>query len=239
MIWFLHGNLGSPSDWRPVMNDLQSCGHECRALNLWKYLECCPKSMQSMGALLCAEIASHDPAPYLCGYSLGGRLAIQALLHQPNLWKGGILVSTHPGLSTDDERQQRRASDAQWATKCLDLPWSDFLREWDAQPVLGAGTNMGIDTRLRLSPWRRSIARGFIDWSLGCQPDCREGLRATKTPLLWITGEKDNKFTEVGREFLGDHLHLIPGCGHRIPMECPSLLASMIDSFVLPGCHAR
>lgn len=79
MLWLLHGNLGSPADWKPVMDFLRAGGVEVRALNLWRYLECCPKSLKDMGRVLCSEIASQDRHPLICGYSLGGRLAMQAV----------------------------------------------------------------------------------------------------------------------------------------------------------------
>ena len=50
MLWLLHGNLGSPADWKPVMEFLRAGGVEARALNLWRYLECCPKSLKDMVA---------------------------------------------------------------------------------------------------------------------------------------------------------------------------------------------
>lgn len=138
MIWLLHGNLGSPADWKPVMDFLHAGGVEARALNLWKYLECCPKSLKDMGRVLCSEIASQDRRPLLCGYSLGGRLAMQAVLAHPPLWKGAIFVSANPGLEHEAERAARRAKDAEWAVQCLSAPWENFLKEWDAQGVFEA-----------------------------------------------------------------------------------------------------
>ncbi len=111
MLWLLHGNLGSPADWKPVMDFLRAGGVEARALNLWRYLECCPKSLKDMGRVLCSEIASQDRHPLICGYSLGGRLAMQAVLAHPPLWKGAIFVSANPGLEHEEERAALRAYD--------------------------------------------------------------------------------------------------------------------------------
>ena len=102
MLWLLHGNLGSPADWKPVMDFLRAGGVEARALNLWRYLECCPKSLKDMGRVLCSEIASQDRHPLICGYSLGGRLAMQAVLAHPPLWKGlGHLWEHHTDVLSD------------------------------------------------------------------------------------------------------------------------------------------
>lgn len=83
------------------MEVLRAGGVEARALNLWKYLECCPKSLKDMGRVLCSEIAAQDKHPWLCGYSLGGRLAMQAVLAHPPLWKGAVFVSANPGMEDE------------------------------------------------------------------------------------------------------------------------------------------
>ena len=63
MLWLLHGNLGSPADWKPVMDALRSNGIESRALNLWKYLECCPKSLPEMGACFALKSPRRTSTP--------------------------------------------------------------------------------------------------------------------------------------------------------------------------------
>lgn len=105
MLWLLHGNLGSPADWKPVMEVLRAGGVEARALNLWKYLECCPKSLKDMGRVLCSEIAAQDKHPWLCGYSLGGRLAMQAVLAHPP--SGKAPYSSAPIPAWRMKRQKR------------------------------------------------------------------------------------------------------------------------------------
>ncbi|MFR1411428.1 MAG: hypothetical protein ACLSUW_03440 [Akkermansia sp.] len=182
MIWLLHGNLGSPADWKPVMDALRSNGIESRALNLWKYLECCPKSLPEMGRVLCSEIAAQDKRPYICGYSLGGRLAMHAVLAHSPLWKGAMFISANPGLKNEEEKAARRAADAEWAVKCLSTPWENFLREWDAQAVFGG--EAGNPGRSSLKPWRKSISRAFIDWSVGAQENLAPLLKQSLSPAV-------------------------------------------------------
>lgn len=112
-----------------------------------------------MGRVLCSEIAAQDKHPWLCGYSLGGRLAMQAVLAHPPLWKGAVFVSANPGLEDEAEKAARRAKDAEWAVKCLSAPWEDFLKEWDAQGVFEGGPPP--PDRSSLKPWRKSISRRF------------------------------------------------------------------------------
>lgn len=231
MLWLLHGNLGSPADWKPAMEALRTGGIQARALNLWKYLECCPKSLEDMGRVLCSEIASQDRHPWLCGYSLGGRLAMQAVLAHPPLWKGAVFVSANPGLEDEAEKAARRVKDAEWAVKCLSASWEDFLKEWDAQTVFGGGT--GNPDRSSLKPWRKSISRAFIDWSVGAQKNLAPLLNRSPVPQLWIAGECDPKFAALARRAAGEQAVIIPHAGHRLPLEAPARLAECLQQFIL------
>ena len=73
----------------------------------------------------------------LLGYSLGGRLALHALLHAPELWAGALVVGADTGLADPKEREARVRWDAAWAERFLNEPWEDVLRDWDAQAVFG------------------------------------------------------------------------------------------------------
>lgn len=234
MLWLLHGNLGSPADWKPVSDRLHAAGISCRALNLWKYLECCPKSLEDMGKILCSEIAAQDKHPHLCGYSLGGRLAMHAVLAHAPLWRGAVFISSHPGMTDEREKEARRMTDAEWAVKCLSLPWEEFLQAWDAQTVFQGGSQ-DDDARDRssLKPWRKSISRAFIDWSAGMQHDLLPSLNQSPVPLLWMAGERDAKFSALVRRAAGQNAVIVPGAGHRLPMEAPGETAEYIKQFML------
>ncbi len=229
MIWLLHGNLGDIHDWEPVITGLESQGHKCRTINLWKHLECCPKSLHEMGKILCSEIGAQDKHPIICGYSLGGRLAMQALLAYPPLWKAAIFISSNPGLSNEQERAKRREIDTQWAVKCLNLPWSDFLQEWDSQEVLQSPTKRDRNT---LKSWKKAIARGFMEWSVGKQEDLREPLAQIPCPQLWITGQNDLKFTQYMDSLLKGDTIALNNVGHRIIIDDPNECAKAIHRWL-------
>ena len=230
MLWLLHGNLGSPADWKPVMDALRTKEMETRTLNLWKYLECCPKSLEDMGRVLCSEIAAQDRHPWLCGYSLGGRLAMHAVLAHPPFWKGAVFVSANPGLEEEQERAVRRSEDVEWAVKCISAPWDEFLKEWDTQSVFSG--EEGCD-RSSLKPWRKSISRAFIDWSVGAQQNLAPLLKQSPVPQLWIAGAHDTKFSAIARHMGGEQAVIIPGAGHRVPREAPENLAGHLQQFIL------
>lgn len=234
MIWALHGAVGRAADWRAFAAGLPSGFGAVRRLDLWRFLDCCPMSLEAFGNALTEEIVRIDPEPVLLGYSMGGRLALHSLLARPSLWKAAIIVSAHPGLKSCDERAQRRERDAEWSALALKGEWSDFLKQWNAQSVLGGAGD--LPDRSKLKDRRASVARSFVDWSLGAQADLIPELGKITCPLLWVTGERDVRFTQIARQAVpnlprGEH-QIVSGCGHRVPWEKPLEFSRLCSEFL-------
>lgn len=240
MIWALHGAVGRAADWLDFAAEMRqdsamaAAVGEVRRLDLWRFLDCCPMPLEKLGATLAGEISRVDPDPILVAYSMGGRLALHALLAQPKMWRGAVIVSAHPGLASGADREARRKKDAEWSALALKGAWSDFLKQWEAQGVLGGAGEMP-DRRV-LKSRRASVARSFIDWSLGAQMDLTDRLHEIECPVLWLTGERDVKFTEIAKRAVqrmpsAEH-RIIADSGHRIPWEQPQLFAERCRNFI-------
>ena len=228
MLYALHGNLGSERDWSLVQ------GGNIVPIDLWRDLEAVPgldlKGWASRFSTICGE---RDSEPALLGYSMGGRLALHAMADSPQLWRYAVIVSAHPGLNGWEERERRAAADREWAACVRQLPWQDFLDTWNAQAVLKSGRPS--PSQLALEPRREAIARGFEQWSLGRQELAVERLRACRFPVLWISGERDEKFRRLGEAMMEvfpeiEH-EVIPETGHRVLFENPKSLAEAILDF--------
>ena len=226
MIWALHGMLGSAGDWAPFL----SCtGSEWRCVDLWdsKY----DLGYDSWAEAFCEEVESVDPEPVLLGYSMGGRLALHALVHRPRMWRQAVIVSAHPGLVGETDRAARLASDAEWLKKLQNKSWESFLKVWDAQPVFHGG---GVKTSRGNRVFRPGMRRGFDIWSLGRQTDLRLRLTGCSIPLCWVCGGRDEKFKQLAVDLVGENpnmdLHIVPGCGHRVPWEKPIAFSTLLDS---------
>lgn len=220
MIWALHGAVGSASDWRGFARDVGDDYGGLRRLDLWRFLDCCPMPLAKIGDTLAGEIVRVDPEPVLLGYSMGGRLALHALLARPDLWKAAIVVSAHTGLTAEGERAARREQDAEWSTLALKGAWQDFLGQWNAQGVLDG---VEMPERGALKSRRASIARSFVDWSLGEQEDLAPRLGEITCPVFWVTGARDEKFTAIAHSAVtrlprGEHV-TVEDSGHRVPWE--------------------
>lgn len=156
----------------------------------------------------------------LIGYSMGGRLALHCLAEAPGLWSRVILISTHPGLQSEEERSQRIQHDLEWAHAFEIDSWEDLMDHWNAQDVF-CGEKV---IRHEQDYTRKKLADSLRGWSLGKQRDFRPFLSQLNIPILWITGGKDEKFTQLGTELSFSHpdsSHLIiPEVGHRIELSC-------------------
>lgn len=235
-IWCLHGAVGMADDWR----GFSVPGWSVKRVDLWRFLDCCPMSMPEFGDALNEEASATADRKVVLGYSMGGRLALHALL-AGGPWEAGIIVSAHPGLEAEAEKVARRASDAEWAAAALRGDWKDFLAAWNGQAVLKApdgGRNAcGFEDRSRLEQRRQAVARSFMDWTLGGQEALTSRLGALSCPLLWTVGGKDSKFRKLGEQVAranpgGLEFWPAEGAGHRVPWDVPELFEKKVGEFL-------
>jgi 2-succinyl-6-hydroxy-2,4-cyclohexadiene-1-carboxylate synthase len=234
--WCLHGAVGAVSDWRGLAKALAAEGVSTRAVDLWRFLECESVPMPEFGKRLNADAeggVARAMRRILIGYSMGGRLALHALL-EGGPWDAAVIISANPGLRDATEAAERRAFDTLWATQALTLPWQDFIGKWNAQPLLGGAMRDSREDS-KLIQRRREIARSFVDWSVGSQRPLWERLPEISIPTLWIAGENDAKFISLAKEAAGlannFQLAIAPDSGHRVPWENEAWLAERIHDF--------
>ncbi|MGJ8696078.1 MAG: alpha/beta fold hydrolase [Verrucomicrobiaceae bacterium] len=204
MIHCLHGAVGMAEDWK-------SLGHE--GVDLWNLLEEGECSLAEAGERIAEGAEDGDR---LMGYSMGGRIALHALLSGRCEWKEAVIYSAHPGLL--EGREERVETDERWA-RLAEEDWGRFLEEWNGQGILGGEPDWG--DRLKLVERRKEVARSFRCWSLGRQEDLRSRLGAIRCPVRWVVGEKDEKFVRLAEEVVPlipeGRLEVVRGAGHRVP----------------------
>jgi 2-succinyl-6-hydroxy-2,4-cyclohexadiene-1-carboxylate synthase len=225
----LHGQMGMMSDWDTHAKSFAACGHQLESVDLWRYLE-----GGEIGPKVFAKRFNedHEDGEVLLGYSMGGRLALQVLIDEPQKWKAAVIISAHVGLPWE-ERRARREADNEWARNMENSPWSEFLDDWNTQGVLG---NNVMPDRTTLKSRIAEIARSFRCWSLAEQEDLLEELAHIKIPVLWVVGENDEKFciqAERAASRLKDvKIIKIPNSGHRVPWEAEAELVGAITDFM-------
>jgi len=241
--WCLHGAAGLAADWRGLSKPLAAAGIGSRAVDLWRFLECCALPLPEFGKVLNADAGGQvfrGNGRGLLGYSMGGRMALHALLEKDHPWQVAVIVSAHPGLENEADRAARRSADAQWASQALTGNWQEFLKTWNAQPLLGNSLSRDPQSASALMQRRREVARSFVDWSLGTQEALWHRLHEISIPVLWIAGENDEKFRALAERASALMPHasvaIAPAAGHRVPWEAPDWFAASVSRFLKLGC---
>ena len=226
MIWALHGAFGDADDWR----ELESAVGPERliAVDLWAPEHDLP--LRAWARAFNLRVAAVDSDPVLLGYSMGARLGLHALVESEAPWKAAVLVAPHPGLPAAAARRARRQTDDGWLKRFDTLDWPEFWAEWTNQPVL-ASVGPRPDP-----PARRARRRGLASWSLAEQADLWSDLKHIRCPVLWITGERDEKFTAIGAaaaSLVPDCAQTtVPGAGHRVPWDAPGTFLRLVEDFL-------
>ena len=206
----LHGFLGLPSDWDywPQFNP---------------YMIQPSKSLITWAEEFNRWAKIHTKAPrLLIGYSMGGRLALHALIENPDLWDKATLISTNIGLKDPGTRLQ---NDYAWAAKFRTDPWEKLMEEWESQSLFKDSFK---PNRLEKDFNRENLALYLENFSLAKQKYLLEDIVKLNVPIHWITGSCDQTAESHAKEVTSLHrqsTHLsIPNRTHRVHFEFPEVL---------------
>lgn len=242
-VFCLHGFLGLPSDWdlihsyfmvSPLASQL-----EWRAVDYMKIPELGPqKGFSSWAKAFNEWVHSVSPTTtgprVLAGYSLGGRLALQALKENPDLYQGAVFVSTNPGLQRDKDKQERTLKDQWWAERFRSTPWPELMREWNSQAVFK--DSLSEPQRKESDHHREDLAQVLTAWSLAHQEDFRDLISQHREKILWVSGEKDLKFASIAMELKkfaqGLRTEILEKSSHRVLFDQPGELATKMSAFL-------
>jgi len=229
---FLHGFMGDPLVWHSLRTPGSLApvllGHDAlaEAENV--------TSFEDEVARLSRLIQANRSGPlHLIGYSLGARVALGIAATVPI--ERLTLISGRDGLSDETEREQRVQQDERWAVRleaCTDpRSFSEFLVQWDAQPVFQARTvsadSKGLARRLAHDPKRLAAAMRVL--SLGRMPVYAPRVRCGRVDV--IAGVGDPKFSELAGPLaasLNGTLTIVADAGHDLPREASDALARLL-----------
>ena len=254
---FLHGFLGSPNDWRPLMSALHySTGCHCLSLGLPTIVggemqhETSHSLDQASHALQVLLSSREDIAgATLVGYSLGARLALLVASKVPQLLSGVVAVSGHAGIEDPRLRAERASLDDERASALMKCGLEAFLDSWyqasmwdsfRAHPSFEKIVKQRAKSQQDQCDLLASILSGM---SPGRTAPAIDALAArardgTLCPLLLVAGEKDTKFSrhivDVKERLDADRVDaiVIPGVGHAVLFEDPLALFEVLRSFV-------
>lgn len=237
---FLHGLLGSQTDWQAVIANLQTY-HQIRPLTLdlpyhGNNQQNCHDfaEVRQWLANTIQQMIGEQPF-WLVGYSLGGRIALDySLTNRPRQLLGTMLEGTNIGLATERERTQRWQNDSHWANRFNQEPIDQVLQDWYQQPVF---THLTATQRQQLIAQRqhndgKAIATMLLTTSLAKQPFFEPAINANKRSTLplnlhFLIGEKDQKFRQQAEKYQFTY-QLISNAGHNAHRENPVVFSQKL-----------
>ncbi len=214
--------LLDPERYRPLALDLPGHGQAANA----------PRPISFAG---CVEyvLAASPERFVLCGYSMGGRIALHVALAAPQRVRRLVLVGTNPGIEDAAGRAERRRADHGLADELEHAPFEEFIERWRTQPLFAddppeVGALAREDQRRNRPDALAAVLRGL---GTGDMQPLWDRLAELTMPVTVLVGERDAKFLALGRrtvERLTDGVLVVAPSGHGLPLENPAAVAQAL-----------
>lgn len=225
---FLHGFLGSSSDWDETINLLKDDFH-CITIELPGHgASVTTASSRTNGFDHCHELIKDalddlNVQQYtIVGYSLGGRIALDYARTQNDTRLTALLLeSSHTGLLSEEAKESRLMQDHSWAKKFATQHITDTLYEWYDQEIFSDLSDRKKEALVdkRSDNYGVPLANTLLATSLGKQNNALPYLQKTDLNILYCFGSKDKKFKKVAAQ-LNNLAHItceeFEGAGHNI-----------------------
>ncbi|MGO9761157.1 MAG: alpha/beta fold hydrolase [Solirubrobacteraceae bacterium] len=223
----LHGFSGTRRAWDGVVATLEQERYRPLALDLPGHGEQADAHRPITFAGCVAHVLAHSPERFtLCGYSLGGRVALHVALAAPERVARLVLVSASAGICDASERERRRQADRVLAEQLETAPFEEFVERWRTQPLFAqeppeAGALAREDQRRNRPDALAAVLRGI---GAGEMQPLWDRLGELAMPVTVLVGERDARYVTLGRrmvERLGEAELIVVAGGHGLPLENP------------------
>ena len=230
----LHGFTQTGRSWAPVAAALGQERYKCFAPDLPGHGDAAHRRPATFAAVT-AYLTALKPARFaLCGYSMGGRLALHAALALPHRIDRLTLIGASPGVADEAERAARRRADEELARSIELGGLESFVDEWGGLPLFAsqppAVAAAARADRLRNTP--DGLAAALRGMGTGVMEPLWDGLGELRMPVTLIAGEHDEKFRRLAEQMAARIPHasvvVIGGAGHAPQLERPGFVADVL-----------
>ncbi len=240
----LHGFTGHASSWDDVIRALPApektraytlVGHDGRPHDGEVSPNAFEREVSRLASLMSADLRGERAC--LCGYSMGGRVALVLLVRHPELFASAVIIGASPGLASSAERAQREASDEQWALMLLRDGVDRFVDAWEQNPLFATQRHLPAavlrrQRRLRAQHCASGLAHAVRTLGLAQMPNLLPELDRIDVPVLLVAGELDAKYRAVAERMQSrvrsSRLEIVAGAGHNVVLERPQAVAEIL-----------
>ena len=187
-----------------------------------------------------AASAANGPAspPVLVGYSLGGRLALRAVLRDPARYAGLVTVSTTAGIEETVSRSARAEADDRLASWIEASSIEDVVRVWERQPLFADQSEVVVEAQRpgRLSHDPAGLALLLRTAGQGVLEPVWHELLSLELPVLAIAGDRDDGYVRAARRIAETapraRAAIVGEAGHAPQLQQPEEVARLIVEFL-------
>ncbi|MCH8326873.1 MAG: 2-succinyl-6-hydroxy-2,4-cyclohexadiene-1-carboxylate synthase [Bacteroidetes bacterium] len=247
-IFFLHGFTGSSMDWNNIIPFIDKSFIPISIDIIGHGKSDCPDDLNYYKTNSLIEQIKKVTEYFtkerftLCGYSMGGRLALSFAIKYPGLLKGLILESSTYGIKDETERELRRKQDKELTEFIKTHSIDEFVEHWLNKELFDSLKKLHEEKLNKIKNEKRKNKKiGLINllfgFGTGSMPCLYDELKSLTVPTLLITGEFDQKFSEINKEMekeLPNAKHsIINNAGHNTHQEKPEEFITSVNNFLL------
>jgi 2-succinyl-6-hydroxy-2,4-cyclohexadiene-1-carboxylate synthase len=229
MVLFIPGFMQQGEAWRPVAELLP----ERYPSTLLDHRE------HSYEGRLAEIAAAAGDGAVPVGYSLGGRLALRAVLRDPGRYAGLVTVGATAGLDEPSIRSARAAADERLASWMETAPIEDVVSIWERQPLFADQSEALVEQQRagRLSHDPAELAMLLRTAGQGVLEPVWHELLMLDLPVLAIAGARDEGYVAAA-ERIADiaprgRAAIVEEAGHAPQLQRPEEVARLIMSFLI------
>jgi 2-succinyl-6-hydroxy-2,4-cyclohexadiene-1-carboxylate synthase len=185
-----------------------------------------------------AELAEAGRGGVLCGYSLGGRLALHAALRDPGAYAGLVLLGTSAGIDEPVTRAERARTDEKLASWMETQPIEAIVDIWERQPLFADQSDALVEAQRpgRLAEDPRSLALILRTAGQGVLAPVWGNLQTLEMPVLAIAGDRDGRYSDaarrMAREMPNARAEIVEHAGHAPHLQQPDAVARLLADFL-------
>jgi 2-succinyl-6-hydroxy-2,4-cyclohexadiene-1-carboxylate synthase len=228
MVLFIPGFMQRGDAWRPVAELLP----ERYPSTLLDHRE------HSLEGRLAEIAAAAADGAVLAGYSLGGRLALRAVLRDPDRYAGLVTVGATAGIDDPPLRSARAEADDRLAAWMEAAPIEDIVAIWERQPLFADQSEQLVEEQRagRLSHDPAGLAMLLRTAGQGVLEPVWHALLTLDLPVLAIAGARDEGYVAAA-ERIADvaprgRAAIVEDAGHAAHLQRPERVAELIAGFL-------
>tara|TARA_Y100000996_G_C22444519_1_gene611243 strand:+ start:64 stop:858 length:795 start_codon:yes stop_codon:yes gene_type:complete len=243
-LFFFHGFTGSSGSWENIRNLIQSKSYAIdlpgHGKSRFKYLneiytinDFCSEFYLLLNSLNINKIN-------LCGYSLGGRLALSFAYSYPEKINSLILESTSYGIENIDERESRLENDLA-LSESIKSNYEKFVFKWNNLDLFKNQKKRNIkdwelQNSIRLDHNNEHLAKSLESFSQGKMHYLGKEIHTLNFPIYLISGEEDDKYFKIAYKSMQinknvKHIKVVKS-GHNTHLENPDFFVEVIDQLL-------